>query len=228
VAGRRPDARRIASGYRAAVTDELMTPWPEPELQRMQRAAAPRGGDEFGDLHRAQRLLQDRLAGSALPAEIAKHVTERLLELTDLLAAHQVPEGERYDGWRPDLPGRGVPLLPPYVVDEEDEASLAGRVTFTRFYLGGNGAAHGGSHPLLFDDVLGRVINHNQAGVARTASLTVAYRRITPIDVELRFDATRDRVDGRKRWGSARLYDPSGAIVADCETLFLQLLPGQA
>jgi len=210
------------------VTDEPMTPWPEPELQRTLRAARPRGGEEFAAAFAAERQVQDRFAGAALPPEVAKDVTERLLELADLLALHQVAEADRHDGWRPDLPGRGLPMMPPYVLDEEGEGSLRGRVTFTRFYLGGNGAAHGGAHPMLFDDVLGRVMNHHQRGVARTASLTVNYRRITPIDVELTFDATRDRVDGRKRWGSARIYDPSGAVVADCTALFLQLMPGQA
>lgn len=205
-----------------------MTPWPEPELQRTLRAARPRGGDEFAAAYAAQRLVQDRFAGAALPPEVAKDVTERLLDLAELLEAHQVDERERHDGWRPDLPGRGLPVLPPYVLVEEDEASLRGTVTFTRFYLGGNGAAHGGAHPMLFDDVLGRVMNHHQSGVARTASLTVNYRRITPLDVELTFDATRDRVEGRKRWGSARLYDPTGAVVADCDALFLELLSGQA
>jgi len=136
-------------------------------------------------------------------------------------------EPDRIDGWRPDLPGRGHPLLPPYLIDEETPDALAGRVTFTRFYLGGNGAAHGGSHPLLFDDVLGRVMNHNQPGVSRTASLTVNYRRITPLDVELRWEASRDRVEGRKRWGTARLFGPDGSLVSDAEGFFLQLLPGQ-
>ena len=205
-----------------------MTPWPEPELERTLRAARPRGGEAFAAAFAAQRLVQDRFAGAALPEEVAHDVTRRLQELADLLAAHQAPEAERHDGWRPDLPGRGLPMMPPYVLDGEDESSLHGRVTFTRFYLGGNGAAHGGAHPMLFDDVLGRVMNHHQPGVARTVSLTVNYRRITPLDVELTFDATRDRVEGRKRWGSARLLDPSGAVVADCEAFFLQLLPGQA
>jgi acyl-coenzyme A thioesterase PaaI-like protein len=100
-------------------------------------------------------------------------------------------------------------------------------VRFPRFYLGGNGAAHGGAHSLLFDDVMGRVMNHHRSGVARTAKLTINYRRITPIEVELTYDVTVDRVSGRKRFGSGRLYDPSGAVVADCEALFLELLPGQ-
>ena len=205
-----------------------MTPWPEPELERTLRTARPRGGEAFAAAFAAQRLVQDRFAGAALPPDVADQVTEQLHLLAELLGEHQLPEAGRHDGWRPDLPGRGLPMMPPYVLDEEDETSLRGRVTFTRFYLGGNGAAHGGAHPMLFDDVLGRVMNHHQPGVARTVSLTVNYRRITPIDVELAFEATLDRVEGRKRWGSARLYDPSGAVVADCAAFFLQLLPGQA
>jgi acyl-coenzyme A thioesterase PaaI-like protein len=211
--------------------DEVLNPWPDPPREAKawdEAPAGPRGGAEFAALHAAQRLVQDRLTGAALPAPMAKEVTEQLLDLADLLAEHQMAEPDRIDGWRPDLPGRGHPLLPPYVIDEETEATLAGRVRFTRFYLGGNGAAHGGAHPLLFDDVLGRVMNHNQPGVSRTASLTVNYRRVTPLDVELRWEASRDRVEGRKRWGSARLLNAAGDLLSDAEGLFLQLLPGQA
>ncbi len=207
----------------------MSTPWPESQVPDGQHAPVSdlRGGSEFAELHRVQRLLQDRLSGAALPAELSKDVTERLVEITDLLADYQVREHYRRDGWRPDLPGRAHPLLPPYLVDGEDDTSLYGRVTFTRFYLGGNNAAHGGSHSLLFDDALGRVMNMHQPSVARTAFLKVNYRAVTPLDVELRFDATRDRIEGRKRWGSARLTDASGKVLADAEGLFVALLPGQ-
>jgi hypothetical protein len=209
--------------------DEALNPWPDPPTSKKwdEVPVGPRGGAEFAALHAAQRLLQDRLTGAAMPAEVGKEVTERLLDLAEVLAGHQMAEPDRIDGWRPDLPGRGHPLLPPYLIDEETDGALAGRVTFTRFYLGGNGAAHGGSHPLLFDDVLGRVMNQHLPGVSRTAFLKMNYRRITPLDVELRFEASRDKVEGRKRWGSARLFDPSGALLSDAEGLFLQLLPGQ-
>ena len=214
------------------MNDEVMTPWPDADVTADsdwdERAPAPRGGAEYAELHRAQRLLMDRLTGAVLPPAQAKELTAQLLDICDLLDPRQVSEHDRFDGWRPDLPGRGHPLLPPYFVDEETESTLTGRVTFTRFYLGGNGAAHGGAHPLLFDDVLGRVMNHHQPGVARTAALTINYRRVTPLDVELRFEASRDRVDGRKRWGSARLLDESGTLLSDASALFLQLLPGQA
>jgi hypothetical protein len=212
--------------------DRSLTPWPDvdvpAEFERAEHRDNPRGGVEFTALHATQRLLQDRLAGAALPPDVSRDVTVRLEEIAAELADYQMPEPDRIDGWRADLPGRGHPLLPPYLIDDETDDTLAGRVTFTRFYLGGNGAAHGGSHPLLFDDVLGRVMNHGQPGVARTAYLKVNYRRVTPLDIELRWEASRDRVEGRKRWGSARLFEPSGALVSDAETLFLQLLPGQA
>ncbi|HKC27986.1 MAG TPA: hypothetical protein VKB75_08225 [Jatrophihabitans sp.] len=213
------------------MSDEAELPWPDVDLpaefERADVDASLRGGDEFAALHLAQRVLQDRLTGAVLPPELMEKVTAQLLDIVDAVAAYQRPEADRIDGWRPDLPGRGHPLLPPYVIDSEGDETLTGVVTFSRFHLGGNGAAHGGALPLLFDDVLGRVMNHNQPGVSRTASLTVNYRRITPLDVELRWEASRDRVDGRKRWGSARLFDSSGLLLADADGLFLQLLPGQ-
>jgi hypothetical protein len=207
----------------------LANPWPENDgiTSVSDQVPSPRGGTEFAELHVAQRLLHDRLAGAALPPGLAKEIAGQLAELNDVLAAYQVPEPDRLDGWRVDLPGRGHALLPPYLIDGEDGSTLHGRVTFPRFYLGGNGAVHGGSQPLLFDDVLGRVMNNGQPGVARTAFLKVNYRRITPIDVELHFEVSRDSVDGRKRWGSGRLYDAAGNLLSECEALFLQLLPGQ-
>jgi acyl-coenzyme A thioesterase PaaI-like protein len=190
------------------------------------RLSEQRGGAAYGELIAAQRLLQDRISGAVLPPELIGEVSARLAELAELLGEHQAPESERWDGWRPDLPGRAMPLLPPYVIDERGDGYLRGQVTFTRFYLGGGGAAHGGSHTLLFDDVLGHLARL-AGGVCRTAYLTVNYRRITPLDVALAFDARLDGVDGRKRFVSARLFNPAGEVVADCDALFLRLLPGQ-
>lgn len=205
-----------------------MHPWPENDgVDATPPPADVRGGSAFGDLIAAERLLLDQLSGSSLPADVAVELTARLRDVIDVVSAYQVPEWKRVDGWRPDLPGRGNALFPPYFVDDEDAGKLSGRVTFTRFFLGGNGAAHGGSQPLLFDDVLGRVMNTGLPGVARTAFLKINYRRITPIDVELRFEATRDRVEGRKRWGSGRLLSPSGELLSEADCLFVELLEGQ-
>src|SRR5262249_12056173 len=156
-----------------------------------------RGGAAYVDLIAAQRLLQDRVAGAVLPADLVVEVTRRITDLTDLLGDYQAGERERWDGWRPDIPGRALPVLPPYVIEERGDGFLRGHVVFTRFYLGGNGAAHGGAHTLVFDDLMGYV-SGMAGGIARTAYLTINYRRITPIDVRLTFDVRLDSVDGRK------------------------------
>jgi acyl-coenzyme A thioesterase PaaI-like protein len=100
-------------------------------------------------------------------------------------------------------------------------------VTFRRFHLGGHGAAHGGTVPLLFDEVLGRLANSGDRPIARTAYLTVNYRYITRVGIEHQLEAEVQRIAGRKRWVTGRLKDPAGTTVADAEGLFVQLRPGQ-
>jgi hypothetical protein len=58
------------------------------------------------------------------------------------------------------------PLIPPIVLDRSTDDTITGWVTFTPFYDGGGGAAHGGAIPLLFDHVIGRLTN--AAGRTRT------------------------------------------------------------
>jgi acyl-coenzyme A thioesterase PaaI-like protein len=212
------------------VSIEQATPWPDEVIAAASgtlEPGPPRGGTAFADMHLAQRRFNALLSGAAPSAELMERITAQLDAYAAELQEQQVREGQRFDGWRGDLPGRGHPFLPPYEITGETETTLTATVRFTRFFLGGNGAAHGGSQPTVFDDLLGRCVNHFQQGVARTAFLTVNYRRITPIDVDLTAEVSVDRVEGRKRWCSGRLWDPAGELLCDCEALFLALLPGQ-
>jgi acyl-coenzyme A thioesterase PaaI-like protein len=212
------------------VTTEQATPWPDEVLavaSGRAEAGPPRGGERFAALHAAQRRFNDLLSGAAPSDELAERIAATLDGLADELSAQQVREGLRWDGWRGDLPGRGHPLLPPYVLESQTDSTVTARVRFTRFFLGGNGAAHGGSQPLVFDDLLGRCVNHFQPGVARTAFLKVNYRKVTPIDVDLHAEVRVDRAEGRKRWCSGEITDAAGEVLCDCEALFLALLPGQ-
>ena len=205
------------------------SPFPDEQAREQAWKAAvaeQRGGAAYGAMIAAQRRLQDHIAGAVLPHELVTESPPGWTSSRALLEPHQADEPERWDGWRPDIPGRAMPVLPPYVIEERGEGQLRGRVTFPRFYLGGNGAAHGGSLPLLFDDIMGHIAGI-AGGICRTAYLTVNYRRITPIGVELSFDCRLDSVEDRKRYVSARLYNPAGEVVADCDGLFLRLLSGQ-
>jgi acyl-coenzyme A thioesterase PaaI-like protein len=173
----------------------------------------------------ALRVLQDRVTGAAPPADTVTDVARTLEKLTATLEPFTVSEAEQITGHRNDLPGRGQAFTPPLHVDEWDAGHVLGHVTFTRFYLGGGGAAHGGAVPLIFDEVLGRLANTGRDR-ARTAYLHVNFRKITPIGVRLRVEAEVSREEGRKRFLTGALYD-GDAVTADAEGLFVALRPGQ-
>ena len=185
-----------------------------------------RGGAPYARFLEWFRTLQDTVVGSNPPEQVWDEVSSHLEAVIDLLGPWAAPEWQRPAGMRVDLPGRGNPLLIPFAGEDETEGLVRGRVVFRPFHLGGNGAAHGGTLPLLFDDVLGRLANSVGGTIGRTAYLKVNYRKITPIGVELQVEATVDRIEGRKRWVSARLLD-QGTLIADAEGLFVELLPGQ-
>jgi len=189
---------------------------PEPNL----------GGEPFGRFVELLRDLQDAVIVSNPSPEVWDAVAIEVQSAIDLLRPWPSPERQRPAGMRIDLPGRGNPMLVPFIWDEISDGHVRGRATFRPFHLGGNGAAHGGTLPLLFDEVLGRAANTGYTNVARTAYLKVNYRKITPIGVELHLEATVDKNEGRKRFASARLFNGE-ALVADAEGLFIELLPGQ-
>jgi acyl-coenzyme A thioesterase PaaI-like protein len=112
------------------------------------------------------------------------------------------------------------------VIDEWTDTHVRAHVTFSRFHLGGNGAASGGAHAVLFNEILGRLSAGGGRPLSRTAYIHVDYRNVTPTSRRLELDATLDRVDGRKRFVSGRLRD-GATTVADAEGLFVELLPGQ-
>jgi acyl-coenzyme A thioesterase PaaI-like protein len=201
-------------------SDAPMSPW--------QFEPAPTGeeGRPFAELIAELRRVQT-LANSVRPSrQVAEAVTGRLSEIAELLTPWVVPEQRALAGKRRDLPGRGHSLLLPFVVDEQEDSSITGRVIFDRFYLGGNGAAHGGTLPLLFDEVLGMLGNSGGRTRARTAYLHVNYRAITPVDHELVLRAAIGREEDRKRFVTGTLHDGE-RLVADAEGLFVELRPGQ-
>jgi acyl-coenzyme A thioesterase PaaI-like protein len=199
---------------------------PDPDPWANRDIDLRRGGDTYGAFLAAFRDLQDAVSRSDPPVEIWEQMLGSVREMTSAFDSWGAPEREQPAGTRRDLPGRGHPFLVPFSAVHSDENLVQGRVTFRRFHLGGNGAAHGGALPLLFDEVLGHLCNAGGRPVARTARLTINYRHITPIEVELQVEARFDRQEGRKRWLSASLTNGE-TVVADAEGLFIQLRPGQ-
>lgn len=185
-----------------------------------------RGGSDYPELVAQMRRIQDSFVVAQLPTALVPEFAKQLEGLADRFAEYEAAESEAPAGSRLDLPGRGHPFLLPHIVDHWSDTRVEARVTFTQFHLGGNGAAHGGSLPLLFDEVLGRLANSNGRNIARTAYIHVNYRHITPVGRELRLEATLDREEGRKRYASGLLLDGE-VVVSDAEGLFVELRPGQ-
>jgi acyl-coenzyme A thioesterase PaaI-like protein len=209
-------------------TPGILNPYPA-DLNIWQ---APPGFDgrppdpEFARLTGALRLLQDRFTAAQPPPEAAAQAADLLEMAAALLEPFAVAERDQVAGRRLDLPGRGQTLVPPFYVEVWDDVSVRGQVTFTRFYLGGNGAAHGGVLPLFFDEVLGRLANVAGRPRSRTAYLHVDYRQITPIGKELKVAARFDREEGRKRFLSGEVTNDA-SVVAEAHALFVMLRPGQ-
>jgi acyl-CoA thioesterase FadM len=68
----------------------------------------------------------------------------------------------------------------------------------------------------MYDDLLGR----SQLAAGFTGSITVRYRRPTPLNRDLDVRAWVDRVEGRKRWvhGTCHL---DGELLTEAEGLFI-------
>jgi acyl-coenzyme A thioesterase PaaI-like protein len=184
-------------------------------------------GANFGPFVEAMRTLQDLAVSVAATDEVFGEALTQARQLIDLLEPHRAPELQGPAGRAVELPGRGSLLLLPWHVAEAGPDGIRMTGEFRRFHLGGNGAAHGGVLPLLFDDLLGMIVHYAGRPISRTAYLHVNYRKITPLETPLTVRGRVDRIEGRKTFITAELVDEQGDVLADCEGLMVQLLPWQ-
>jgi acyl-coenzyme A thioesterase PaaI-like protein len=180
----------------------------------------------FPHVAELMRSLNSRFTGSRPEGDDWDELTQVLERANELFERHQVDEKEQIAGRRLELPGRGQVLAPPFVATSWDDNSVRGTVTFSRFHVGGNHAAHGGAIALVFDDILGRLANVAGRAVARTAYLNVSYKNITPENTELVLEGEFVREEGRKRFIKGRILNGE-QVCAECDSLFVALNPGQ-
>jgi hypothetical protein len=112
------------------------------------------------------------------------------------------------------------PCFPEYEFDRIDEQTAAGRVTFPVVYEGPPGLVHGGFLAVFFDCV----IQHQNCATelsGKTRSLTVKFRRPTPILTELLFDITRTQEDRGVMSTARLLLDDEVLCIGEATTLAL-------
>jgi acyl-coenzyme A thioesterase PaaI-like protein len=90
----------------------------------------------------------------------------------------------------------------------------------TAAYEGPPGYVHGGIIALIFDEVLG-IINISNGCPGMTGSLTVRYRKPTPLYTDLRWVAWIDRVEGRRVQSTAQVWN-GDVLCAEADGLFIQ------
>ncbi len=113
----------------------------------------------------------------------------------------------------------GVPMTIERAVCPDGEPGVRARVRFGHVHEGPPHGVHGGIVAAVFDDLLGHA-QHMHGAQALTATLTVRYRSVTPIDEDLELYARVERSKGRRWIGKA--WCSAGEIVtAEAEALFV-------
>jgi acyl-coenzyme A thioesterase PaaI-like protein len=180
----------------------------------------------FPAMVEALRKLQDQLTGSSPPEGVASRIADTISALTRELAGYAVDERHQVAGRLVGIPGRGQCMTPAVEITAHSDTHARGHVSFGRFYLGGNGAVHGGAIPLVFDELMGRLANTGGRPPSRTAYLHVNYRNITPTETRLAIETRFASEEGRKRFLTGTIRD-GDTICAEAEGLFVALRPGQ-
>ncbi|HYR14362.1 MAG TPA: PaaI family thioesterase [Mycobacterium sp.] len=185
------------------------------------------GGPDYGRFVEAVRTVQDHARAADAPDEVITKAADLLETVSKLLSPYDADEWSSPAGRRMDLPSRGSVLGIPAELHKTGDGRIRGVAHFRRFHLGRNGAVHGGCIAQLFDSLLGyTAFRLTRSLYQRTAFLHVDYRKIVPIETELRVDAGVDHVDGRKMFIGGRLLDGQ-AVLAEANALFVKLNPGQ-
>lgn len=116
--------------------------------------------------------------------------------------------------------GLGNPVAPPLRLSVVDD-HVEGSVVFGTAYEGPPGHVHGGLVAAAFDELLG-MAQSLTGNPGMTGSLTVRYRKPTPLHREIRFFGKVDRVEGRKIFTSGTLFDGE-TLCAEAEGLFISI-----
>jgi acyl-coenzyme A thioesterase PaaI-like protein len=193
---------------------------------------APGAWKQKRRLAAAMRLVIARLVETDAPEAELAAAADALERDAERLATH--PRPNRYEGWSETSPagdtggffdhspliGLSNPLSPPVELRaQDDRKSVLGRVVFGSAYEGPPGCVHGGYIAAAFDEVLG-FANALSGTPGMTGTLTIRYRRPTPLHTELRFVAQFDRAEGRKIYTSGKLF-AGESLCAEADGLFI-------
>ena len=115
--------------------------------------------------------------------------------------------------------GVANPIAPTSRIERLGDDQVVLHVRFGSAYEGPPGSVHGGMSAAAFDEVLGMAQSlGGQPGM--TGTLTVRYRRPTPLHRDLRIVGTFVGVEGRKIFTTGACYD-GDTLTAEADGLFI-------
>ena len=193
--------------------------WPSPDR------SFPEIGGPYGEMIDVLREFLDKVSGVQPDLRTIEALKDDLAAWSRRLDPFVVSERDQLFARLLDAPGRGQTMSPALHVDRMEPGDFRGHVTFGRYFLGVNGAVHGGTLPLMFDEVLGRAAALPGLRL-RTAYLKTDFRTLTPLDTRLEVRGWLDRQEGRKYFVRGELRH-GDVVCADAEGLFVALKPGQ-
>lgn len=176
----------------------------------------------FGEALKALHAFKNAFAEAVPDAKTLDQLTTDLHEWTNILTPMAKPELGRLSGRVPSLPARGHAGLPPFVLDLSDPDRIEAEVTFGSYFLGGGGAAHGGTIMTIFDEIMGVQATMRDRNIARTAYLKVDFRATVPLDTAVRVKVWFEGEDGRKRYLRAEMWN-GDVLCAEANALFIEL-----
>jgi acyl-coenzyme A thioesterase PaaI-like protein len=170
----------------------------------------------------ALHAFHDALSSAAPDATVLDELDADLRTWTERLTPLAVAETERLSGYLASLPVRGHLAIPPVEMDVKTDDRVEGTVTFGQFFLGGGGAAHGGTILTVLDEVLGMLATDFGVTAARTAYLKTDFRSPVMLDTTVRVRAWVDRVEGRKRFIRGDIW-AGETLCVEADSLFVEL-----
>jgi acyl-coenzyme A thioesterase PaaI-like protein len=185
----------------------------------------------------AMRLVIERLVPSNAPEAELRAAADGLELYAEALRAH--PRLKSTHGFaesanagdvgaffdQSPLIGLANPLAPPISIARDSDSRAVATVTFGSAYEGPPGSVHGGFVAAAFDEVLGYVQSMSGKG-GMTGTLTVRYRKPTPLHEELFFEGEITRIEGRKIFTEGRLF-AGDVLTAEAEGIFISVDPSR-